>query len=153
MLVTSHVLAGAALGTVLRGHPATAFVAGVVSHAGMDACPHWGAGDRHTDPVARARFLHVARGDGCTGLAAMALAAGLSSAGARPATVAAMVGAALPDADKPCEHFLGFNPFPRVVREIHDRIQREAPHRLPHEVVAAGLLAVLAAWTIRRTGD
>jgi hypothetical protein len=63
-----------------------------------------------------------------------------------------MVGAALPDADKPCELLLGFNPFPRVVRDVHERIQREAPHRLGHEVLAAVLLAAVAAGAVRRLG-
>lgn|SRR5690554_6246824 len=39
MVVSIHALAGAALGA-LTGHPAAAFVTGLVSHAALDAVPH-----------------------------------------------------------------------------------------------------------------
>jgi hypothetical protein len=143
VFVTSHVLAGATIGTLLSRCPTGAFVAGVVSHLGMDACPHWGVvpGVPGNDET----FLRVARCDGCAGLAAMALCAGLVGPRARRATVAAMVGAALPDLDKPLLHFFGVNPFPLAFRHFHSRIQREAPHRVPHEVLAACVLATMAA--------
>ena len=60
-----------------------------------------------------------------------------------------MVGAALPDADKPMEYFFGMNPFPKRVQRYHGRIQREAPHRLPQEVVTALMLGLVAAVTLR----
>jgi hypothetical protein len=148
--VTSHVLAGVLVGRALRGRPVAAFGAGVLSHLIMDSCPHWGllAGD----PGAREQFLRVARCDGCTALAAMAAGAGLATAGDRSAVLGAMAGAAVVDADKPCEHFFGFNPFPIWFQRLHSAIQRESPRRLPHEIaIAVGLLAVVL-WTGARRG-
>ena len=73
-------------------------------------------------------------------------------AGDRSAVLGAMAGAAVVDADKPCEYFFGFNPFPMSVRRLHAAIQRESPRRLPHEIaVAVGLLAVVL-WTRRGPG-
>jgi hypothetical protein len=141
-MVTSHVLAGVLVGRALRGRPIAAFGAGVVSHLVMDSCPHWGvvAGE----PGGRERFLRVARCDGCAALVAMAVGAGLATAGDRSAVLGAMAGAAVVDADKPCEYFFGFNPFPKSFQRLHSMIQRESPRRLPHEVaVAVGLLAVV----------
>ena len=53
---------------------------------------------------------------------------------ARPATLAAIAGAVLLDMDKPILHFWGRNPFPRWVRRIHARVQRESPKGLPNEI-------------------
>jgi hypothetical protein len=61
-----------------------------------------------------------------------------------------MAGAGLVDMDKPCQYFFGFNPFPAWFRRVHDAVQREAPSRLPHEVIAATGLAVLAWSAMRR---
>ena len=140
MLVSSHVLAGALIGRALGRHPVGAFAAGALSHFAMDACPHWGTPDQPD----RELFLRVARCDGCAGLAAMAAAAGLSPGGSRRAVLGAMAGGALPDLDKPLLHFFGWNPFPEGFNRFHQRIQREAPHRLPHEVALAAGLAVAA---------
>ena len=140
MLVSSHVLAGALIGLALGRHPVGAFFAGAVSHFAMDACPHWGI-PQDSDPQL---FLRVARCDGCAGLAAMAVAAGMSPGGSRRAVLAAMAGGALPDLDKPLLHFFGWNPFPKAFNRFHKRIQNEAPHRLPHEVILASALAVTA---------
>jgi hypothetical protein len=95
------------------------------------------------------RFLRVARVDGSAGLAALGVALARARRGDRPAVLAGMVGAALLDVDKPCRHFLSFTPFPAAVQRFHERIQREAPHRLAHECVVAGLLGV-AAWAALR---
>ena len=146
MLVSSHVLAGALIGRALSRHPVGAFAAGVVSHLAMDACPHWGIPDG-SDPEL---FLKVARCDGCAGLAAMALSGGLSPGRSRRSVVAAMVGGALPDLDKPMLHFFGRDPFPAVFTAFHKRIQDEAPDRLPHEVALAAGLAVAAVVVLRR---
>lgn len=145
MLVTNHVLAGALIGRVLARKPCAAFAAGVLSHFAMDSCPHWGPSSdgRSKEFLKDETFLRVARCDGCAGLAAMALVASVSPGGKRTAVIAAMVGAAIPDADKPFEYFLGWNPFPERVQLFHARLQREAPHRLPYEVAVAGILGVL----------
>lgn len=150
MFVTSHVLAGALLGRLLRGRPVAAFGAGVISHLIMDSCPHWGA--TAGEPGAREQFLRVARCDGCAALAAMAAGAGLASAGDRSAVLGAMAGAAIVDADKPCEHFFGFNPFPTSFQRLHSAIQRESPRRLPLEVAIAAGLLIMVLWTGRRQG-
>ena len=147
MLVSSHVLAGALIGRALSRHPAGAFAAGVVSHLAMDSCPHWGIPEG-SDPQL---FMRVARCDGCAGLAAMAVSAGLSPGRSRRAVLAAMVGGALPDLDKPMLHFFGFDPFPAAFTAFHKRIQDEAPHRLPHEVAVAAALAVAAFVVLTRS--
>lgn len=131
MLVTNHVLSGAVVGALAR-RPALALPLGIGSHFVLDAVPHWGKwdSDRH--------FLRVAVADGLTGLAVMGAAAALSRPERRWAVVAGMVGAALPDVDKPTRVFFDFSPFPEPVTELHRRIQDEAPHRfLSHELPAA----------------
>jgi hypothetical protein len=149
VLVSSHVLAGVVIGRLVARRPAAAFGAGLVSHFLMDACPHWGTGDRPGEWSDD--FLRVARCDGCAGLAAMAIAAGVAPGHSRRAVLAGMAGAALPDLDKPCEYLFGVNPFPGPVRRFHQRIQREAPDRLPAELVAAAALAVAAAVALARS--
>ncbi len=146
MFVTSHVLAGAVIGRALSRHPFGALVAGVVSHLGMDACPHWGLPEG-SDPEL---FLRVARCDGCAGLAAMAVSAGLSPGRSRRAVLAAMVGGALPDLDKPMRHYFGIDPYPKAFTAFHVRIQDESPKRLPHELAVAAALAVAAVVVLRR---
>lgn len=146
-MITNHVLAGVVIGRLLAKHPVAAFSAGLVSHVVMDACPHWGT-DR--SPEGQREFIRVARCDGCAGLAAMAVAAGLSPGPARKSVVAGMIGAAVLDADKPMEYFFGVNPFPAKVQSFHQRIQNEASDRLPLEVVSAVALG-LAAWRVLRT--
>lgn len=47
MLVTNHVLAGAAIGALTR-RPGVALGLGVASHLAMDAMPHWGLSHRFT---------------------------------------------------------------------------------------------------------
>lgn len=147
VFVTSHVLAGAVIGRVLGRHPAGAFAAGVISHFGMDACPHWGG---HPEGTLDEDFLRVARCDGCAGLAAMAAAAGLTPRRSRWSVMAAMAGAAFPDLDKVSLYFFGWDPFPRWWRRFHARVQNEAPHRLPHEVLTAAALAALILPRLRR---
>lgn len=139
MLITNHVLAGAAIGTVLHRRPALAFAAGVASHLAMDCLPHWGL---PRVPESSARFLAVAKRDGLAGLAGVALLTG-PAGGLRPGVLAGIAGATLLDVDKPARHFFDRNPVPASIQGFHERIQREAPHRMRHEVViAAGLLGL-----------
>jgi hypothetical protein len=133
MLVTNHVLSGALLGAV-TGRAEVALPLGVASHFALDAAPHWGKWDSDGD------FLRVAVADGLIGLAVMAGAAALAPRERRPAVVAGMVGAALPDLDKPARLAFGRSPFPRWVDEFHGYIQDEAPHRFISHEVPAGLL-------------
>lgn len=147
MLVTNHVLAGAVIGRVMSRRPVGAFLVGVVSHFAMDACPHFGDASWEADSP---EFLRLARCDGCCGLAAMAVAAGLSPRPSRLAVVCAMTGAAIVDSDKPFEYFLGWNPWPESWNRFHKRIQNEEANRLPLELAAGALLAGLAWSALRR---
>lgn len=127
MLITNHVLSGALVGAASPG-PVSAFALGVVSHAALDSVPHWGD---------RSIFLRVAVVDGLVGLATMGAVAAATGPGARARVVAGMLGACLPDADKPGDLFFGRSPFPAAVDRWHQQIQRESPRRLPQEVVVA----------------
>jgi hypothetical protein len=142
VLLTNHVLSGALIGALVR-RPGPAFAVGVVSHFALDAVPHWGdwASTRH--------FLRAAVPDGLISLAAMRAITALAPAERRPAVVAGMAGAALPDIDKPATLFLGWSPFPAAIDSFHRRIQREARGRAHVEVLAAGALAVAALTALR----
>jgi hypothetical protein len=146
VLVTNHVLAGAAIGALTR-RPAVALGLGVASHLAMDVIPHWGLPHHLAGRERDEHYLHVARRDGLTGLAAMGTVFGLAR-GRRLPVVAGMVGAALLDLDKPARHFFGVSPFPGAVNRFHADIQagREHGHKMGQEiVVAAGLAAVVVA--------
>jgi hypothetical protein len=142
MIISSHVGAGALIGTALR-RPVPAFLAGFASHLAMDALPHWGVrkgGD----------WLPVARRDGLAGLAAMTLLAVTAPAGRTWAVAAGMAGACLPDTDKIGDHFFRLNPWPEPFNRFHAGIQREAPHRLRQEIITAGTLTAVAVILHRR---
>ena len=139
MLITNHVLCGAAIGAAVA-RPAAALPVGVASHFVLDAMPHWGRWESEQ------HFLRVAVADGLTGLGVMAAVYAVTPHGRRAAVVAGMVGAALPDLDKPSRIFFGFSPFPARVDAFHGRIQDEAPGRFySHEVVAGALFAAAFA--------
>ncbi len=127
MIITNHVWTGAVIGAVAPG-PATAFAAGVASHFALDRLPHWG-----DDSI----FLRVAVVDGLVGLGAMGLLARAASRGRRRTVLAGMLGACLPDADKPGELFVGRSPFPAALDAWHVSIQREHADRMPQEVALA----------------
>lgn len=144
MLITNHVLCGAAIG-VVASRPAAALPLGVASHFACDALPHWGGWRTEQ------QFLRVAVVDGLVGLGAMAAAYALTPRRRRAAVLAGMVGAALPDLDKPTRIFFGFSPFPAAVDAFHSRIQDEAAGRFySHEVVAGALFAAAFAVAGRR---
>ena len=147
MLVTNHVLSGAVIGALTRRRPVTAFALGVLSHFALDAVPHWGKW------TGRPTFMQVAVPDGLAGLAAMGAMTALAPRDARPAVLAGMAGAALPDLDKPSTVFFGRSPFPRSWDSFHMRIQDEAPHRLKYELAAAALFCAVAASLLRRCGQ
>jgi hypothetical protein len=143
MLVTNHVLSGAVIGAAARRRPASAFVLGVLSHFALDAVPHWGNWN------GRPSFMQVAVPDGLVGLAFMGTMAAIAPRDARLAVVAGMAGAALPDLDKPAMLWFGRSPWPRVVDYIHVHIQREAPHRLKHELAVAAVCFAAAVALLR----
>jgi hypothetical protein len=146
MLVTNHVLSGAVVGALVRS-PLLALPAGIASHFVLDAAPHWG---QWRD---EGHFMRIAVADGLAGLAAMGAVAALAAPERRAAVVAGMVGAALPDVDKPTHVFFGFSPFPEPVNELHRRVQDEAPHRFwSHELPAAlGFAGAFAVLALRRS--
>jgi len=41
MILTTHAITGAAIGSLMPGHPGAAFVLGFASHFALDAIPHW----------------------------------------------------------------------------------------------------------------
>jgi hypothetical protein len=141
VLITNHVVAGAVIGAAVR-RPAYAFGIGVASHAVMDALPHWGHPDYSV-------FIKVAVVDGLFGLATMATLARAAGPERRAAVVAGMLGACLPDADKPSTLFFGRSPFPGWVDDVHRRIQNEAHERMPFEAVG-GVVGSFAARALLR---
>lgn len=145
MLVTNHVLSGALIGVTARG-PGQAFALGVASHFALDAVPHWG---NWRD---RPHFLHVAVRDGLAGLAVMGAVTAMAPAGRRLTALSGMVGAALPDLDKPCKVVFGRSPWPWFVDRFHAGIQQESLDRAPVEVAAATVFggATLTALLRRR---
>jgi hypothetical protein len=142
MLLTNHVLSGAVIGAVVR-RPVPAFMVGVASHFALDAVPHWGPWPD------RRQFLRVAVPDGLTALGLVAAFAAAAPAGRRAAVTAGMLGAALPDADKPARLWFGFSPWPAAVNHFHSRIQDEAPGRFPTEATSAALFAWSAVLMLR----
>jgi hypothetical protein len=146
MLVTNHVAAGAAIGALLHRRPALAFAAGVASHLAMDCLPHWGL---PREPESHEPFLEVAKRDGLAGLAAIVALAGPAK-GLRAGVLAGIAGATILDVDKPARHFFDRNPVPAPVQEFHERIQREAPHRMRNEIVIAGALLSLSGLLVVR---
>jgi hypothetical protein len=140
VFITNHVLAGAVIGLVTpRRRPLAAMTIGVASHFALDAVPHWGADHD------RRLFLRAAVTDGLCGLAACALVTRAVPSSRRVTVIAAMLGACLPDADKPALLFFGRSPFPPAVDQTHARIQRESPDHLLREVRVAGALAASVA--------
>ena len=124
MLLTNHVLSGALIGALVR-RPAPAFALGVASHFVLDTVPHWG-------PFRERRaLLRVAVPDGLTALAALTAFAVAAPPHRRLALIAAMLGAALPDLDKPAYLLFGRSPFPRAVGRFHRPHPDEAPQPVP----------------------
>ena len=132
MFVTNHVLSGVVIGRCFERRPVTAFVVGIGSHLLLDKVPHWSCEKGTAD--GEELFLRYAKRDGVLGLITMAGASGAVNRQARAATLAAMFGAALLDADKPSLHFFGVNPFPSVVRRIHSWAQTESPQGMLNEI-------------------
>ena len=143
MFVTNHVLSGVVIGRCFDRRPVTAFAVGVGSHLLLDMVPHWGCEKGTAD--GDGLFLRYAKRDGIFGLITMAGATWAVDRQARVATLAAMLGAALLDADKPSVYFLGSDPFPSVVRRIHMWAQNESPHGMPNEFAFGIACAVIDA--------
>ena len=141
MFITNHVLAGAAIGSRLS--PGRALVAGFASHLAMDNLPHWG----NNGPFP----IDIAKRDGVLGLANIAVLALLARKDKRLPVLAGITGACLPDTDKLGEYFAGGSPWPQKFDDFHKRIQRESPHRIPHEVAVGAGLLTLSVLLLRRS--
>jgi hypothetical protein len=145
VLITNHVLSGALIGAVART-PARALALGVVSHFVLDAVPHWG------DWGSQQRFLKVAIVDGLAGLAVMGTATAMAPPERRAAVLAGMVGAAVPDLDKPARLWFGRSPWPDAVNRFHSAIQDEASDRFGRELKFMVAFAAAVALTAKRSG-
>lgn len=141
MFVTTHVLVGAVIGARTRS-AAAAYGLGVLSHFVMDAVPHWGPAGDHDE------FMRVAVRDGLGGLAALTAVAALSPARSRRSVLAAALGAATPDLDKPFAELTRRQLWPRRVDQFHRMIQRETPRRMRQELATLAVAALIAAAVI-----
>lgn len=148
MLITTHVASGALVGRVTR-RPGAALLLGVVSHVALDRVPHWGRPASGPPPGMDPQALRVAKVDGLVGLVVIAAVAAATSSRHRAPVLAGIVGACLPDLDKPSELFFGRSPYPAWIDDRHARLQagREFPHHLRRDAVVAlaGVVAVVAA--------
>ncbi len=69
----------------------------------------------------------------------------------RTALLAGIAGAAILDADKPCEYFFGFNPWPHWLDEFHKRIQHESPEGIRIEIATGVALTAVERGGARAT--
>jgi hypothetical protein len=143
VLVTNHVLAGALIGNVAPG-PVSAFVVGVASHFTMDAVPHWGGYEIRD-------VLPVAVVDGLVGASVLLLVAKTTRRARRTRVVAGMLGAALPDTDKPWDLFVGGSTFPAGFDRFHNGVQNESRRRMPQEFLVASALGLVVRQVLRRS--
>jgi hypothetical protein len=145
LLISQHVVSGAVLGRALR-RPGPALLAGVVSHYLLDLVPHWGR-PRTAEPLGMdGAALRVAVGDGLTGLALIAAVVAATPRRHLPGVLAGVVGACLPDLDKPALLFVGRSPFPQRHDDWHAGIQTEFPGLLRRDAaLVVGTAAVVVA--------
>lgn len=133
MLITSHTAVGSILSRPGRSVP-SAFLLGLTSHIVMDSITHWGTLDKDT-------FIRVARADGTVGLV---LLVSLLVKDPRAAHAAGLLGAILPDLEKPAIHFSGVRIFPPKISQWLADIQDESPDLLAREFAAAAFLSAAA---------
>ena len=140
MLITNHVLSGAVIGAV-SGEPRRALAVGFASHFLLDSVPHFGVDDEH--------LMRVAVPDGLIGLAAIGVVARSTPRPVLVSVLAGILGACLPDLDKPGLQFFHRSPFPHWFDRFHSRIQDERSHRMPVELAAAAVSTALLAVLLR----
>ena len=133
MLITNHVLSGAVIGAVAPD-VRQAVSLGFLSHFVLDGLPHFGVDDAH--------LMKVAVPDGLLGLAAIGVIGRATPRDRMAPVLAGIVGACLPDLDKPGRQFFDRSPFPRWFDAVHARIQDEEVHRFTVEIAAAAVFSV-----------
>ena len=109
----------------------------------MDNLPHWG--------VVGYFPLTAAKRDGVLGLGVMAACTALARQAQAP--VACWPGSSAPACPTPTRSAStssGSAPGRERFDEFHKWLQRESPHRIPHEVLAGVGLAVLAGRLLHR---
>jgi hypothetical protein len=143
VLITNHVLSGAAIGA-LSPDPISAAGRGFVSHFVLDSLPHFGLPEEH--------LMRIAVPDGLVGLVTIGVVAREAPAGMRLRVLGGIFGACLPDIDKPARQFFGRSPFPRWFDRVHSAIQPEASHRLPIELAAGASFAAALTVLLRQPG-
>jgi hypothetical protein len=131
MLITVHVLAGAVIAEKTKT-PVGAFAAGVLSHFVLDSIPHVGN-------ISDRTYTRLAVADGLVGLATMITLIAREPVETRKKKTAGMLGACLPDIDKPGEMFVGSTLTPKPVRWVHGHVQTERKWLLVSDVVTATL--------------
>ena len=98
----------------------------------------------------RRQFLTVAVVDGLVGAATMAGITVAVGKEKRSRVVAGMLGATLPDTDKPWREVFGGSPFPATVDRLHAAIQTESPDRIGQEVLVAAVGLTITAGVLRK---
>lgn len=141
MLITNHVLSGAAIGAA-SPDLASALGRGFVSHFVLDAVPHFGVDDAH--------LMRVAVPDGLVGLAAIAVVARATPRRLLLPVLGGIAGACLPDLDKPGRQFFDRSPFPSWFDWAHTVIQTESARRFPVELAAATTFTAVLAVLLHR---
>jgi hypothetical protein len=127
LILVTHALIGAGIGSLIPGHPIGVFAAGFVSHFALDAIPHWdyplrslfkGAGQRAPLDMDSGFFVDVGL-IAIDGLAGLALAAWLFS---NPATWIAVIlgafGGMTPDALQFAHRLFPYEPL-RTLQRFH----------------------------------
>jgi hypothetical protein len=150
VLISTHVVSGALLGRAV-GRPLTALAVGLASHLALDALPHWGEGGGWPVEDMDDETFRVAVVDGLVGLALIAVVLRLVPPRRRLPVAAGIVGACLPDMDKPGRRFAGRSPWPERFDRLHAEIQvgAELPDRLVQDVAIAAVGAAVSLVLLR----
>ena len=150
MLISTHVLSGALLGRVV-GRPVPALAVGLASHLALDRLPHWGKGGGWPVEDLDDETFRVAVVDGLAGLTLIAVLLRVVPARSRAAVLAGIVGACLPDLDKPGRRFVGRSPWPERFDRLHAEMQVEveSPDRLAQDVAIAAVGTAVSVAALR----
>ncbi len=150
MLISTHVLSGALLGRAV-GRPLPSMVLGLGSHLLLDRLPHWGKGGGWPVEEMDNETFRVAVVDGLVGLTLIAVVLRIVPARRRLPVLAGIVGACLPDLDKPGRRFVGRSPWPERFDRLHAEMQvdAESPDRLAQDVAIAAVGTAVSVAVLR----